>query len=66
MTDYNRIRNVPLCPVCVMPKPKGLVICWTCNGTLKRQFGGNWGDKTERLLFRVESMLASAGVRAEP
>lgn len=64
VSDYNRIRNVPCCPVCLFPKIRGLVICWECSSTLKRQFGGGWGEKTERMLLRVETMLGAAGVEA--
>ena len=59
---YHRIRKIPACPICRGPKDHGLVICWTCNRTLKAKHDGTWGRPAETILDRVEFMLEQAGV----
>ena len=66
MNQFNRTRNVPGCPVCIMPKPKGLILCWDCHRNLKAQHHGEYGAAANALLQRVEYMLECAGVSAEP
>ena len=43
MSDFPRLREHPNCPKCGSAKPHGLVICWACNGVLKRMYDGTWG-----------------------
>lgn len=55
--DHPRIREISACPLCKMPKPKGLVICWDCNAQQKARFDGTWGHTAELILDRIEFML---------
>lgn len=60
--DHKRVRNTPGCPICAMPKDKGLVICWSCNRSLKAKHHGTWGAAAALLIDRCEYMLEKAGV----
>lgn len=30
MSDFPNIRHSRQCPLCLKPKDKGLIVCWTC------------------------------------
>jgi hypothetical protein len=63
--QYERLRKIGGCPICKLPKDRGLVICWTCNRGLKGRHNGTWGKAAEVLIDRCEFVLECAAAQSE-
>jgi hypothetical protein len=56
--DHPNVRHMLACPKCSQPKDRGLLLCWPCHRTEKRNNEGGYSEATMRLLDAHESEAA--------
>lgn len=52
------VRRWHTCPKCLNSKDEGLVLCWPCHRTEKRQNDGGYSVETEAKIALAEKKLA--------
>lgn len=62
MNQYNRIRELTVCPNCREKKDTGLILCWPCHHSQKRHNDGDYGKRLERKLAAMEQALEMKAV----